>query len=73
MPLRGPAGHVFATEPARQMIVNNAALIRVMLEAGGHFALLPEFTVHEAVAAGRLGIACPGWSVPEVSVHALYT
>lgn len=71
--LCGPGRRSFAAEPDQQMIVNNAALIRTMLEDGGCFALLPEFTVHEALAAGRLGIACPDWSIPEVSTHALYT
>jgi DNA-binding transcriptional LysR family regulator len=71
--LRGPGRRSFGAEPDQQIIVNNAALIRTMLEDGGCFALLPEFTVHDALAAGRLGIACPDWAIPEVSVHALYT
>ncbi len=71
--LRREGKRAVAVSPARQMIVNNAALIRVMLEDGGCFALLPDFTLHEALASGRLGIACPDWSIPEVSVHALYT
>lgn len=71
--LRGPGGRSHSAQPARKMVVNNAALIRVMLEEGGCFAILPEFTVREATAAGNLGIACPDWSIPDVSVHALYT
>jgi DNA-binding transcriptional LysR family regulator len=71
--LRGPGGRDFATEPDRQMVINNAALIRTLLQDGGSFALLPEFTIREALTTARLGIACPTWSIPEVGVHALYT
>lgn len=71
--LRGPQGRSVTVEPARQIVINNAALIRAMLATGDCFALLPEFTVREAVAAARLGIACPQWSIPDVSIRALYT
>ncbi|WP_168192077.1 LysR family transcriptional regulator [Pararhodobacter marinus] len=71
--LRGPDGRDHAAEPGRQMVINNAALIRTLLQDGGSFALLPEFTVREALKTARLGIACAAWSIPEVGVHALYT
>jgi DNA-binding transcriptional LysR family regulator len=71
--LRGANGKVFTVEPARQIVINNAALIRAMLANGGCYALLPEFTVQEAITTGTLGVACLDWSIPDVSVHALYT
>lgn len=71
--LREASGKVFTVEPARQIVINNAALIRAMLANGGCYALLPEFTVQEAIATGTLGVACPDWSIPDVRVHALYT
>jgi len=71
--LRGPRGKKFVCEPDRQMVINNAALIRTMLAEGGCYALLPEFTVRETIAAEALAVACPLWSVPEVEVQALYT
>jgi len=71
--LRSPDGEACSTEPTAQLVVNNAALIRSMLAEGSCYALLPEFTVGEAIADARLALACPGWSIPEVSVHALYT
>jgi DNA-binding transcriptional LysR family regulator len=71
--LRDPGGREIATEPDRQMVVNNAALIRTLLREGGCFALFPEFAVSEALADAFLGVACPHWTIPEVSVHALYT
>lgn len=71
--LRGLDGQTHAAEPEAQIVINNAALIRAMLAEGGCYALLPEFTVREALDAGTLAVACPDWSVPEVEVHALYT
>lgn len=71
--LRGPDGQAFAAEPDRQMVVNNAALIRNLLQDGGCYALLPEFTVREALRAGVLALACPDWTIPDVAVHAFYT
>lgn len=71
--LRGPDGQAFVTEPDRQMVINNAALIRTMLQDGGCYALLPEFTVREALRAGALAVACPDWTIPDVALHALYT
>jgi DNA-binding transcriptional LysR family regulator len=71
--LREASGKVFTVEPARQIVIDNAALIRAMLVNRGCYALLPEFTVQEAIATGTLGVACPDWSIPDVSVHALYT
>ncbi|MCB1449356.1 MAG: LysR family transcriptional regulator [Nitratireductor sp.] len=71
--LLGPSGKHFTTEPERQVVINNAALIRAMLLDGGCYSLLPEFTVRETLGAGTLGVACTDWVVPNVEVHALYT
>ena len=71
--LCGPDGQEHGATPEHQMVVNNAALVRSLLQDGGCYALFPEFTVRDALEAGHLGIACPDWSVPGVSVHALYT
>jgi DNA-binding transcriptional LysR family regulator len=71
--LRGPDGQAFVAEPDRQMVINNAALIRTLLHGGGCYALLPDFTVREALRAGALAEACPDWMIPDVAVHALYT
>ena len=67
------AGKRIVQAPDRQIVINNAALIRTMLIEDGGFALLPEFTVREALAVGTLSRGCPEWSVPDVDVHALYT
>jgi DNA-binding transcriptional LysR family regulator len=71
--MRGPGGLAYAAEPEAQIVVNNAALIQVMLAEGRFFALLPEFTVREVLGTRTLAVACPDWSVPNVEVHALYT
>lgn len=71
--LHGPLGEVFSAQPERQVVVNNAALIRAMLAEGHSFALLPEFTVREALSSGALALGCRDWTVPGVAVHALYT
>jgi DNA-binding transcriptional LysR family regulator len=71
--LNGPNDAPFSLEPKLQVVVNNAALIRTMLAEGGCYALLPEFTVREAIASGTLAAAVPDWVVPDVEVHALYT
>jgi DNA-binding transcriptional LysR family regulator len=71
--LSGPGGQRHAADPETQIVVNNAALIRAMLAEGGCYALLPDFTVREALGAGTLAIACPDWAIPDVEVHALYT
>ncbi len=36
-------------------------------------AMLPEFTVREALRKGVLAVACSDWTIPDVAVHALYT
>ena len=64
---------VYSGPEVTQIVVNNAALIRAMLAEGGCYALLPDFTVREALGAGTLAIACPDWAIPDVEVHALYT
>ena len=71
--LAGPAGKRSVQVPDKQIVINNIALIQAMLIEGGGYALLPEFTVREALAAGTLARGCPKWSVPDVDVHALYT
>ena len=71
--LKGASGKSFVAVPDRQMVINNAALIRTMLVEGGCYALLPEFTVREALTSGELDLACSDWVVPDVAVHALYT
>lgn len=71
--LCGPHGQSFAAEPAFQIVVNNAALIRAMLAEGAGYALLPAFTVRDALSAGTFALACPGWGLPEVAVQALFT
>ncbi len=71
--LRGPDGRAFVSEPDRQMVINNAALIRTLLQDGGCYAMLPEFTVREALRKGVLAVACSDWTIPDVAVHALYT
>lgn len=71
--LHGNAGVVARLDPERQIVVNNAALIRSMLADGKGYALLPEFTIREAVRDGDLAVALPEWGVPDVGVHALYT
>lgn len=73
MTLRGPRGEEFVSEPDRQMVINNAALIQTLLQDGDRYAILPEFTVREALRAGELDTACPDWGVSDVPVHALYT
>lgn len=71
--LQGPSEEAFSARPERQIVVNNAALIRAMLAEGQAFALLPEFTIRDALAACELGVACAGWHVGLVGVYALYT
>ena len=71
--LLGHRGQAVILEPAAQVVVNNAGLIHAMLAEGRAFALLPEFTVREAITSGALGIGCPDWTIPDVAVHALYT
>jgi DNA-binding transcriptional LysR family regulator len=71
--LNGPRGKQSAVKPSSRLVINNAAMIRAMLQEGGGFALFPEFAVREALASGELVDPLPGWSVPDVAVHALFT
>jgi len=71
--LTGPDGKQATVKPTWRLVINNAAMIRAMLQEGGGFALFPEFAVREALAGGDLAEPLPGWSVPDVAVHALFT
>lgn len=71
--LCGPKGRSFTADPPSQVVVNNAALIRAMLAEGVGYALLPEFTVRQALAMGTLAVACPEWGLLDVGVQALFT
>jgi DNA-binding transcriptional LysR family regulator len=71
--LTGPRGKQGTVKPPLRLVINNAAMIRAMLQEGGGFALFPEFAVREALASGELVDPLPGWSVPDVAVHALFT
>jgi DNA-binding transcriptional LysR family regulator len=71
--LTGPRGKHSMVKPSWRLAINNAAMIRAMLLEGGGFALFPEFAVREALASGELVDPLPGWSVPDVAVHALFT
>jgi DNA-binding transcriptional LysR family regulator len=71
--VRRKDGQRIEIAPQRQMVVNDAAMIRTLLSQTDGFALFPEFTVREAIAGGGLAHALPDWSVPDIPVTALYT
>ena len=58
--------------PVRQMIVNHAGLVRVLLRFGG-FAFFPAFAVAEALSRGDLVRILPDCDFGPVEVQVLYT
>ncbi|QPF75349.1 LysR family transcriptional regulator [Roseateles sp. DAIF2] len=52
--------------------VNTAHALRSAALAGGGLAVLPDFTVAEDVATGRLQRLLPQWALPQGGVHAVY-
>ncbi|AKA25172.1 LysR family transcriptional regulator [Pseudomonas chlororaphis] len=51
---------------------NNGDLLAQAAEAGMGIALLPDFIVAEALAAGRLVPVLCEWQAPPISIHAVY-
>ncbi|KAF1055358.1 MAG: HTH-type transcriptional regulator DmlR [Stenotrophomonas maltophilia] len=56
--------------------INNSAAILALVEAGGGIGLVPDFTAHDALRAGRVQRVLPGWRIGEPytgTVHVAYT
>ena len=51
---------------------NNGDLLAQAAEAGMGIALLPNFIVEDALAAGRLVPLLCDWQAPPISIHAVY-
>ncbi len=51
--------------------VDTTPALRALVLAGAGYAVLPDYTVAEDLAAGRLLVPLPGWGLPEGGVHAL--
>jgi DNA-binding transcriptional LysR family regulator len=51
---------------------NNGEALCAAAIAGAGIALLPDFIVADPLRAGALVPVLPGWSGPELSIHALY-
>jgi DNA-binding transcriptional LysR family regulator len=54
------------------MNANNGDLLAQAAEAGMGIALLPNFIVDEALAAGRLVMVLEDWSAPPITINAVY-
>jgi DNA-binding transcriptional LysR family regulator len=54
------------------MSANNGDLLAQAAEAGMGIALLPNFIVDEALAAGRLVTVLADWSAPPITINAVY-
>ncbi|WP_114860318.1 LysR family transcriptional regulator [Azospirillum brasilense] len=67
---RGEEERTLRVQPTVSVNATPAALAAV--QAGGGFAVLPEFLVAEEIAAGRLIPLLPGWSLPSGGIHAVY-
>ncbi|WP_199230193.1 LysR substrate-binding domain-containing protein [Azospirillum sp. TSH58] len=67
---RGAEERTLRVQPIMSVNATPAALAAV--QAGGGFAVLPEFLVAEEIAAGRLVPLLPDWSLPSGGIHAVY-
>ncbi|TWA63867.1 DNA-binding transcriptional LysR family regulator [Azospirillum brasilense] len=67
---RGAEERTLRVQPIMSVNATPAALTAV--QAGGGFAVLPEFLVAEEIAAGRLVQLLPDWSLPSGGIHAVY-
>lgn len=70
--LEGPGGTI-EMEPSGPLSAAAGAVVLGLVEAGAGVALMPSFSVRDAVAAGRLVRAAPEWSGPPVPLTALWT
>jgi DNA-binding transcriptional LysR family regulator len=48
---------------------NNADALMPSLLAGHGLAVQPDFLVRDDIAAGRLEIVLPTWTLPEIALH----
>jgi DNA-binding transcriptional LysR family regulator len=48
---------------------NNADALMPVLLAGFGLAVQPDFLVRDDIAAGRLEIVLPNWTLPEIALH----
>lgn len=59
--------------PKRTLVSNSGQLTRNLVASGAGWAVFPEFAIREALAAGELTRALPGWATPATEVYALYS
>ncbi len=71
--LRGPDGRPAPLRLRAVMKTNDTTLSLHAVEAGIGIAFLPEWAVGEAIAAGRLAVVLPAYSVAPIPMHAVYT
>ena len=63
------AGEEVIVVPRGPLRANNADAMLPMLRAGLCLAVMPEFLVHEDLAAGRLRVAMADWSMAPISLN----
>lgn len=69
--LDGPEGERLEVGAAGRYAVNNAHAVRDACRLGVGLALLPDFVAKPALASGELVDALPGWSGPQLGLHAV--
>jgi DNA-binding transcriptional LysR family regulator len=62
-------GKSATVRPSGPLRANNGDAMMPALIAGTGLGILPEFILHEALAAGRLEILLPDWSLPSGAVY----
>ena len=58
-------------EVSDRIVINNGTVIRELAEQGVGVAMLPRFWVDSALRSGALVEALPGWTGPQVPLHAV--
>jgi DNA-binding transcriptional LysR family regulator len=62
-------GKSATVRPSGPLRVNNGDAMMPALIAGAGLGILPEFILHDALAAGRLERLLPDWSLPAAAVY----
>ena len=58
--------------PAGRVASNHGDSLLALLHAGAGIALVPRFSVSDALARGELVEILPGWSPPAGAIYAVY-
>ena len=70
--LHGPEGSIVAIEKRPRLVVNSLAVLIEAVQGGVGLGLLPDFCFASGASGARVQTCLPGWTGPELGLHARY-